>query len=353
MKLWLCLVFVLLFSALVVSQERPADNHHDRPGGHKGGNKGGHNGNNQGEGHHRPGGHHRGTPGPERPNRPTQGPTQDPAQDSSSSDSDSSDPVMCMMLAISCPDGSYAKQIVDNGDCIYVCGAMPIGRVPHGVVKDLRQNFAASYNAIVKSTRVTTIRKVQPEMKLTSNESYHDFCIEATVASGTTTYDMPSVYFGVRVFYVVDTDSSDSKMCPDGISVGRCRDHKRKHSEDIDAMLMYSLSLAFFLIVVSACCCCARRRGRKQACKKTPESTSAAYPADQYELLVNQEPSDSVMPEIHMPPPDVMMTPTMMYPPMPPVPPHLMMPNGMYPVMMQGPDGMWYPVIPQQQEDQI
>jgi len=64
------------------------------------------------------------------------------------------------------------------------------------------------------------------------------------------------------------------------------------------------------------------------------------YPSEQYQLLVQQEQATADAPAY---PP---MAGHPMYPPMPMIPPQMMMPNGTYPVMMQAPNGMWYPVAP-------
>jgi len=359
MKLLLCLVLVLLFSALVVSQERPVD-----PPPHNGGNQGGNHGNqggnhgNQGGNHHN-GGHHWGTHGPERPPKPTQNP--DDYDDSS----DSSNDIICLDMLNKCPDGTEAPFIVDNGRCIFACGEKAVGGLSYSTVKDLSHQLQNGYGTdFIKYAWVSTIEKSAPTIKMTPAESYDDYCIVATLGCDRTTA-LPTFYNGARVVYI-DELVACSVVCPDGSFANSQIECNNNAREIIVYSVMYYplVILAGLLFLSACCCCCVRRRCRKGQCKRTSTKETSInndnnnnnnneYPADQYELLINQqeEPTygDQMMPSI--PPPQVMMMPTMMYPPMPPVPPHLMMPNGMYPVMMQGPNGMWYPVMPPQEEN--
>jgi len=289
---------------------------------------------------------------PERPERPVDplppnkqptpsGPERPADLSSSSQDEseDSDDIMICTMMMLQCPDGTYATQ---NSRCEYICGAAPVGRLSWTAVEKIRQSFVSAYGSSKFSlTDVGTL--ANKDIVLSANETFGDYCIEVVLVDQTQASMMPAVYNGVRVFYVISTCSPI--LCEDGTLVS-CYDVCPDEDNVEQAIALWPITIAVSVFALAACCCCMRRR-RNRKCKRNTE----AYPAQQYELVKQQEqtPTEEVVVAVppHMMAPMMYPHPhQMMMPPMPPVPPHMMM-NGAYPIMVQGPNGMWFPVVPQ------
>lgn len=350
MKLWLWFAIIMIFTALAVSQAPPHGGPH-------------------GGGPH--GGPHGGGPRPSRPPtdperpidhepvNPTKYPypqdssdSQEPinpekpsssSSSSSSQDSDS-DAVVCLMIAVQCPDGNYA---ISNSNCDTICGEAPIGGLSWNDVEYVRKEFAYAFSSVISSASVSSLHGETVKIQ-TPPESYNDYCIRVILKDHTRASTLPDVYNGVRVIYSDKYECSPFR-CPNGELIG-CEQVCPDEIE-VTSHVILPFIVVFSVVALAACCCCCRRQ-RQKKCKAASE---ALYPSAQYELVKQQEP---VHQQISIPvplPPQMMMAP-MMYPPpmgmppMPPVPPHMMMPNGSYPVMMQGPNGMWFPVMPRSED---
>eukprot|EP00026_Physarum_polycephalum_P012783 Phypoly_transcript_13115.p1 GENE.Phypoly_transcript_13115~~Phypoly_transcript_13115.p1 ORF type:complete len:312 (+),score=49.91 Phypoly_transcript_13115:59-994(+) len=261
-------------------------------------------------------------------------------------DSSSYDGVMCIALALQCPDGTFATQ---NKQCQYICGKAPIGGLSYDDVAIVMGDFIGHYTSQIKSFRISNLNRYQVAIQ-TPPESRADYCIEATISTPNH-IGLPDVYNGVRVMYVqaASPPVCSPMLCPDGTVVG-CNDVCPEVQESESMPFFTPLTIILGVFLLSACCCCLRQRRKCRAKCQVPTplapqvlSTNAAhedmYPAEQY--LLQQEHAE---PEVPMHP--IMMAQPM-YPPMPMIPPHMMMmPNGSYPIMMQAPNGMWYPVAP-------
>jgi len=257
-------------------------------------------------------------------------PEGDKPTDSSSSES------ICTALfdEVPCPKNTSA---VRNTQCLYVCGVEPIGKLSYYTVEKIVSEYASFYADKITEASLSTLAGKNVQIQ-SPPESVDDYCIEVEVTSQNAAHSgLPDVFNGVRVVYMQYSPPDCTPMvCADGTMVacdGVCEDN-----ESFVLVTPFTVVLGFVLL--SACCCCLRRRKCRAKCQMNnvprapqPVNSSDSYPAQQYQLL-QQEHEIPMHPAMGQP---------MMYPPMPVIPPQVMMPNGVYPVMMQAPNGMWYP----------
>jgi hypothetical protein len=289
------------------------------------------------------------------------------SESSSTQDESSSETTFCNMLALQCPDGTYASR---TSDCLFVCGAQPTGGLTYDQVDDIKEEFLSAYNYAFVASIDTLYGK---NAKLTATEKLSDYCIDVNLQPGDNA-QYPGVYNGVRIYYYPVACSA--VLCPDGTLVG-CNEVCPPETQSSSSLMVPVLAI-IFVVVLSTCCCYLRGRRCRAKCAAQKNGFTALpstkssedetkYPSEQYAEMQQVAPESPqmhavpmMMPPMHMPmmmmppphpgmmmPSPMMhpMSPQMGYPPMPP--PHMMMPpNGAYPVMMQAPNGMWFPAPP-------
>jgi len=263
-------------------------------------------------------------------------------------DASNSNEIFCtaIVVEVQCPDNNGTR----NARCEYVCGGLDaVGNFPEEKVEAIMDQFAEFYDDRIKGVGISTLKgkniSIQPP------ESEDTYCIDALVIQGYH-LDLPDIFYGVRIVYFPYTTPECAPMvCPDGSIVGCDTPCANDASESLP--LFTPITIVIAVTLLSACCCCLRRRKCRARCQMNaarapqPATTTArhedSYPG-QYHHLQQQEAYESEVPM------GWNMEGEPIYPPMPVIPPHMMMPNGTYPVMMQAPNGVWYPVAPYKED---
>jgi len=306
---------------------------------------------------------------PAQTSEPEQSQSSQSQSQSSSQDASEPDGQICNMLAFECPDGTFSTR---TPDCLFVCGAQPIGGLNFSQVESVKEDFVRAYLYVFTASVDTLYGK---GASLTPTEKLSDFCIDVNLGFSDSSSNYPGVYNGVRIFYYPTVCSQ--LLCPDGSYVG-CNEVCPPESESSSSILVPILAIVF-VVVLSTCCCYLRGRRCRAKCTKNgftalpQKSEETKYPSEQYAQL-QQEPAPE-SPQMHpvhmmvpppmpmhmMMPPHMQMMHPMHMPPMPPMspqmaaqmgfppmmpPPMMMHPNGSYPVMVQAPNGMWFPAPP-------
>jgi hypothetical protein len=256
----------------------------------------------------------------------------------------------CTLIALMCPDGSVASR---NAQCEFICGEEPKGHLSDRQIYQIYSDFTYAYRDQFWGIRVGSLSEF-PDVVVQPPESRQDACIVVTLLDDNLRHNaFPDVFNGARVIYTLYSPPVCSpKTCEDGTIVSCDDECPTAGSDSIVSFLFTPIAIILAVAVLSACCCCMRRRKCRAKCQqqmKTPIVTPQTpldvvhegyYPAEQYGLL-QQEQEQTEIP----------MHPRMgqhMFPPLPFFAPHMMMQqNGAYPIMVQGPNGMWYPMYPQ------
>jgi len=283
--------------------------------------------------------------------------------ESSSQEESDSGGMMCNMLAFVCPDGTIASR---TSDCLFVCGAKPAGGLTHSEVEAVKQQLLVAYKFAFTASMDTLYGK---DAVLNPTEKLSDYCIDVTLNSTDSSSNYPGVYNGVRIFYYARYCSV--AICPDGTYVG-CDEVCPPSASASASSLVVPIVAIIFVVVLSTCCCYLRGRRCRAKCAATKngftalpiKSEETKYPSEQYAQLQQSAPASPQMHPVPMMMPMMMAPPMHMMPMMPPMSPHMaqhmgyppmpppmmMNHNGSYPVMIQHPNGMWFPA-PSHPED--